>query len=168
MTRTPRTKHDEEISKWIPRHEVEALLGVSSRTLRRWEGPRLRVRRFDGRRTAYVHRDDVERLRSARAGHTMHKKELAVLEGLRAGKSHLDIMRETRLTLEDIERIRDLDARFDGGFVVDGRTAALLCDELELEQINSLALLAAVRKLIDRNRYLCNSRNSEPTMGRKS
>src|SRR5262245_33795303 len=90
---------------WMPRSEAAELLGVSTRTLRRWEGRGLRtmVIRRGKLPVALVNRTDVERLRIARVGIPAYQVEGAVLGALLAGQQPDVIVREHRVSLAEIE-----------------------------------------------------------------
>jgi hypothetical protein len=103
---------------WIPRREAARILNVSLPTILRWEGPRFRITstrdKWD-RIAWFVNADDVERVRLERLGPTMAEIEAFVLTELAAGKTASEIVRAgRRVTLADVERIRDQDARCRG------------------------------------------------------
>lgn len=134
---------------WIPRREAARILNVSLPTILRWEGPRFRITSTHdvaGRVAWFVNADDVERVRLERLGPTMAEIEAFVLTELAAGKTASEIVRAgKRVTLADVERIRDQDARLSGAFVVDAATARELRQMFAIESMNSASLLAHVR-----------------------
>jgi hypothetical protein len=99
----------------------------------------------------FVHAADVERVRLQRIGPTMHELESFVLTELAAGRTASEIVRSGhQVTLGDVERIRDLDARLSGGFVIEAANASELRQLLNLEAISGAILLAHVRALWQR------------------
>jgi len=140
---------------WLPRREAARILNISLPTILRWEGPRFRIkatRDKRGRLAWFVCAADVERVRLERLGPTMHELESFVLSELAAGRSASEIVRSGHhVTLGDIERVRDLDARLSGGFVVDAAIAHELRQLLSVDSMTAEALLAHVRALVRRN-----------------
>jgi hypothetical protein len=139
---------------WIPRREASKILQCSLATILSWSGPRFRVREDQdryGRRAWYVHREDVERVRLERVGPAMHEIETFVLGALAEGKSATEIVRSgKRVTLSDIERIRDQEARLSDGCVVDGSTMRELRTLLGIDRIDARILLVEVRNIVTR------------------
>jgi len=138
---------------WIPRKEAALLLKVSLPTILSWAGPRFRVAhvKTKARIKWFVHAQDVERVRLQRIGPTAHELESFVLTELAAGRSASEIVRSGhQVTLNDIERIRDLDARLSGGFVVDAATTSELRHLFNVEGISGPLLIAHVRALRQR------------------
>jgi hypothetical protein len=71
-----------------------------------------------------------------------------VLTELAAGSSASEIVRSGhQVTLGDVERIRDLDARLSGGFVVDAAISNELRQLFNAEAMSGPLLLAHVRAL---------------------
>ena len=136
---------------WIPRREAARILNVSLPTILRWEGPRFRItstREKSGRVSWFVNVEDVERVRLQRLGPTMAETEAFVLSELAAGRTASEIVRAgRRVTLADVERIRDQDARLSGSCVVDVPTARELQQILGVPSIDGGLLLAHVRAL---------------------
>src|SRR6266436_1484927 len=133
---------------WIPRKEAVQLLKVSLPTILSWAGPRFRVAQVKtkARIKWFVHAADVERVRLQRIGPTMHELESFVLTELAAGRSASEIVRAGhQVTLGDVERIRDLDVRLSGGFVVDAATSSELRHLLNIEAMSGPLLLAHIR-----------------------
>jgi hypothetical protein len=149
---------------WIPRREAARILNVSLPTILRWEGPRFRItstRDNSGRVAWFVNADDVERVRLERLGPTMAEIEAFVLSELAAGKTASDIVRAgMRVTLADVERIRDQDARLSGACVVDAATARELRQMFAAESMTGPLLLTHVRALWQRIDYLAARLNS--------
>jgi hypothetical protein len=112
---------------WIPRKEAARILKVSLPSILSWAGPRFRVREEKNRSRIrwFVHADDVERVRHRqRLGPTMSELESFVLTELAAGRTASEIVRAGRqVTLGDVERIRDQDARLSGACIIDATTA---------------------------------------------
>jgi hypothetical protein len=139
---------------WIPRREAARILNVSLPTILRWEGPRFRItstRDNAGRVAWFVNGEDVERVRLERLGPTMAEIEAFVLNEVAAGRTASEIVRAgRRVTLADVERIRDQDARLSGAFIVDAATARELRQEFALDSMNGALLLAHVRALRER------------------
>jgi hypothetical protein len=139
---------------WIPRREAARILNVSLPTILRWEGPRFRItstRDAAGRVAWFVNADDVERARLERLGPTMAEIEAFVLTELAAGKTASEIVRAgKRVTLADVERIRDQDARLSGAIVVDAAVARELREIFATDSMNGPHLLAHVRALRQR------------------
>jgi hypothetical protein len=78
----------------------------------------------------------------------MHELESFVLSELAAGRSASEIVRAGRqVTLADVERIREQDARLSGGFVVDAAIASELRRSFNVEAMSETILLAQVRAL---------------------
>ena len=136
---------------WIPRREAARILNVSLPTILRWEGPRFRITstRDNAERVAwFVNAEDVERVRLERLGPTMAEIEAFVLSELAAGKTASAIVRAgRRVTLADVERIRDHDSRLSGGLVIDTDTARELRQALGIESISAAQLLTQVHAL---------------------
>lgn len=142
---------------WIPRKEAARILKVSLPTILSWAGPRFRVAQVKtkSRIKWFVHAADVERVRLQRIGPTMHELESFVLAELAAGSSASEIVRSGhQVTLGDVERVRDLDARLSGGFVVDAAVASELRQLLGVASLDAPYLLAQVRALIARTDLL--------------
>ena len=153
-TEREKTRHEKlDSATWIPRKEAARILKVSLPTILSWAGPRFRVREEKGRSRIrwFVHADDVERVRLQRLGPTMSELEAFVLTELAAGRTASEIVRAGRqVTLGDVERIRDQDARLSGAWLIDPTTARELCAVLAVERMNGPVLLAHVRALVDR------------------
>ena len=136
---------------WIPRREAARILNVSLPTILRWEGPRFRItstRDAAGRVAWFVNADDVERARLERLGPTLAEIEAFVLTELAAGKTASEIVRAgKRVTLADVERIRDQDARLSGACVVEACAVRELRQTLAVESLTGSVLLAHVRDL---------------------
>jgi hypothetical protein len=136
---------------WIPRREAARILNVSLPTILRWEGPRFRItstRDAAGRVAWFVNADDVERVRLERLGPTMAEIEAFVLTELAAGKTASEIVRAgKRVTLADVERIRDQDARLSGAIVVDAAIARELRDLFGIDSMSPGSLIAHARAL---------------------
>ena len=139
---------------WIPRREAARILSISLNTVLRWEGPRFRItstRDSAGRIVWFVNAADVERARLQRLGPTMHELESFVLSELARGSSASAIVRSNHhVTLADIERIRDHDARLSGACVIDPVTTSELRQLLGAEAINASSLLKHVTDLVAR------------------
>jgi hypothetical protein len=139
---------------WIPRREAARILNVSLPTILRWEGPRFRItstRDQAGRVAWFVNAEDVERVRLERLGPTMAEIEAFVLTELAAGKTASEIVRAgKRVTLADVERIRDQDARLSGALVLDTATVLALRAAFDLNQISGAVLLKNARALVQR------------------
>jgi hypothetical protein len=136
---------------WIPRREAARILNVSLPTILRWEGPRFRITsttdKWD-RIAWFVNADDVERVRLERLGPTMAEIEAFVLTELAAGKTASEIVRAgKRVTLADVERIRDQDARLSGAFVVDAATARELRRTLGADVLSQTLMLTHVQSM---------------------
>ena len=139
---------------WIPRREAARILNVSLPTILRWEGPRFRItstRDKWNRVSWFINAEDVERARLERLGPTMSEIEAFVLSELAAGRTASEIVRAgRRVTLADVERIRDQDARLSGAFVVDSSTARELREMFAVDLLSSALLLAHVRAIRQR------------------
>jgi hypothetical protein len=138
---------------WIPRKEAARILKVSLPTILSWAGPRFRVEQVKTRSRIkwFVHAADVERARLQRLGPTAHELESFVLSELAAGRTASEIVRAGHhVTLGDVERIREQDARLSGGFVVDAATALELRQLLGVDAINGRTVLAHMRAKIQR------------------
>jgi hypothetical protein len=137
---------------WIPRREAARILNVSLPTILRWEGPRFRIastRDKWGRLSWFINAADVERVRLERLGPTMSEIEVFVLSEIAAGRTASEIVRAGhRVTLDDVERIRNQDARLSGGLVLDAVTMRELRDLLNVESMNGALLLAHVRAMM--------------------
>lgn len=104
-----------------------------------------------GRRSWFVNAVDVERVRLERLGPTMHELEAFVLSELARGTTPSAIVRSNhRVTLEDVERIRDLDARLSGASIVDPATSSELRQLLDIKVLTASALLTGVSNLVAR------------------
>ena len=161
------------LTAWMPRREACELLQASVSTLRDWEGKRFRVkwaRSTGGKPLAYYHRDDIERVRLEKLGPRQWEIERHVLDALAAGKTPWAILREvTHVTLADVERIRDHDARLSNACILDGASVRELRQLLELEAMTAPVLVAHVRAVVERVERLAEklaslrqSRRSEP------
>jgi hypothetical protein len=139
---------------WIPRREAARILNVSLPTILRWEGPRFRItstRDKWGRVAWFVNAADVERARLERLGPTMSELEAFVLTELAAGRTASEIVRAgRRVTLADVERIREHDASLSGGCVVDAATTRELRHLLGTDSVTGPLLLAQIRALVQR------------------
>jgi DNA-binding transcriptional MerR regulator len=173
--KTPRKKRGRpsDLTAWMPRREACKLLQCTVSTLRAWEGKRFRVKRVkatNGSPFAYYHRDDIERVRLERLGPRQWEIERHVLDALAAGKTPNAILHEvTHVTLADIEKIRDHDARLSGACVLEVGDVRALRQLLEVEQMTGPALVANVRAVVERVERLAeklaslrHSRRSEP------
>jgi hypothetical protein len=138
-------------STWIPRREAARILNVSLPTILRWEGARFRItstRDNAGRVAWFVNAEDVERVRLERLGPTMAEIEAFVLTELAAGKTAGEIVRAgRRVTLADVERIRDQDARLSSALVIDSATARGLRQALGVDALDPPLLLAHVQSM---------------------
>ena len=126
---------------------------VSLPTILSWAGPRFRVEQVTTRSRIkwFVHAADVERVRLQRLGPTAHELESFVLAELAAGRTASEIVRAGhQITLGDVERIREQEARLSGGFVVDARTTLELRQLFGAESMNGSVVLAYVRALVTR------------------
>ena len=139
---------------WIPRREACELLQVSKTTIRSWEGKRLRATSrttSDGTIRWFYHRDDVERARLDRLGPRQWEIERHVLTSLAEGRRPFEIIHEvTHVTLADVERIRDHDARLSGACIVEAECVRELRQLLDLETVNGRMLVLHVRALVER------------------
>jgi hypothetical protein len=139
---------------WIPRREAARILSISLNTVLRWEGPRFRItstRDSGGRIVWFVNAADVERARLQRLGPTMHELESFVLSELARGSSASAIVRSNHhVTLADVERIRDHDARLSGACVIDPATSSELRQLVGAETLNASSLLKHVAALVAR------------------
>lgn len=158
---------------WMPRREACELLQSSITTLRGWEGKRFRVKRSqspDGSPRVYYHRDDIERVRLEKLGPRQWEIERHVLDALADGRTPMVILREvTHVTLADVERIRDHDARLSNACVLDPASVRELRQLLELEAMTAPILVTHVRAVVERVERLAEklasmrqSRRSEP------
>ena len=159
---------------WMPRGEACQLLQASVTTLRNWEGKRFRVKRTrattDGTERVYYHRDDVERVRLEKLGPRQWEIERHVLDALAAGRTPWAILHEvTHVTLADIERIRDHDARLSNACILDPASVRELRQLLEVEAMTAPVLVAHVRAVVERVERLAEklaslrqTRRSEP------
>jgi hypothetical protein len=154
---------------WIPRREAARILNVSLPTILRWEGARFRItstRDNAGRISWFVNADDVERARLERLGPTMAEIEAFVLSELAAGKTASAIVRAgKRVTLADVERIRDQDARLSGAMILDPITARELRRMFTVESMSAevlLAHVAALRQRVDLLAARLNRASFEP------
>lgn len=162
-----------DLVAWMPRREACQLLQSSITTLRNWEGKRLRTKRSrstDGTERVYYHRDDVERVRLEKLGPRQWEIERHVLEALAAGRSASAILHElTHVTLADVERIRDHNARLSGACVLETAEVRLLRQLLDVEHMTGAVLVANVQAVVERVERLAeklaslrHSRRSEP------
>lgn len=162
-----------DLVAWMPRREACQLLQASVSTLRAWEGKRFRVkwaRATDGQPRAYYHRDDIERVRLEKLGPRQWEVERHVLDALAEGRSPSAILHEvTHVTLADVERIRDHDARLSGACVLATGEVRELRQLLDVEQMSGAVLVAHVRAVVERVERLAeklaslrHSRRSEP------
>lgn len=153
-----RTKENLRASKldpatWIPRKEAARILKVSLPTILSWAGPRFRVTEVKTKERIrwFVHAADVERVRLQRVGPTVHEVEAFVLSELAAGRTAREIVCAGRqITLGDVERIRDQDARLSGAFIVDTVAAAELRQTFNVETLGAASLVAQIRMLRQR------------------
>lgn len=162
-----------DLVAWMPRREACQLLQASVSTLRAWEGKRFRVkwsRSTSGQPWAYYHRDDIERVRLEKLGPRQWEVERHVLDALAKGRSPSAILHEvTHVTLADVERIRDHDARLSGACIVETADVRALRQLLDVEQMTGPVLVANVRAVVERVERLAeklaslrHSRRSEP------
>ena len=161
VDKTRREKLDS--ATWIPRKEAARILKVSLPTILSWAGPRFRVREENSRSRIrwFVHAEDVERVRLQRLGPTMSELESFVLTEIAAGRTASEIVRSGRqVTLADIERIRDQDARLSGACIIDATTARELRQIFAIESMSAPLLLAHVRALRQRADALAGRLNS--------
>jgi len=139
---------------WIPRKEAARILNISLPTVLRWEGPRFRItwtRDPSGRKLCFVNAEDVERVRFERLGPKMDELERYVLAGLAAGRTPSEMVRDGhRVTLEDVQRIRDLDVQLSGAFTVHPDEAVELRQLLDLPTIDGRLLVTRVLDLVSR------------------
>lgn len=158
----------ENLAAWMPRREACEVLNSSRSTLRAWEGKRFRAKRVGRGRDVrvYYHRDDVERTRLDKLGPRQWEIERAVLSSLDAGDSPFQILaRLSHVTLGDVERIRDHDARLSGACIVEREHVRELRQLLGVEMFRGETLVAHVRALVLRVEKLAVSRTnrtSEP------
>lgn len=163
-----------DLVAWMPRGEACQLLQASVTTLRNWEGKRFRVKRTaattDGTSRVYYHRDDVERVRLEKLGPRQWEVERHVLDALAQGRTPSTILHEvTHVTLADVERIRDHDARLSGACILETAEVRTLRQLLDVEQMTGAVLVAHVRAVVERVERLAeklaslrHSRRSEP------
>jgi DNA-binding transcriptional MerR regulator len=162
-----------DLVAWMPRREACQLLQASVSTLRAWEGKRFRVkwsRSTDGQPRAYYHRDDIERVRLEKLGPRQWEIERHVLEALAAKRTPNAILHDvTHVTLADIEKIRDHDARLSGACILEAGEVRELRQLLDVEMMTGPALVLHVRAVVERVERLAEklaslrqSRRSEP------
>lgn len=151
---------------WMPRREACQLLQSSVTTLRNWEGKRLRVkhaRATDGTTRVFYHRDDVERVRLEKLGPRQWEIERHVLDALAQERSPNAIIHElSHVTLADVERIREHDARLSGACIIDAASVRELRQLLDVEVMTGAALVAHVRALVQRVEYLAGRLATRP------
>lgn len=150
-----KTDDEGKITTWIPRREACEILQVATSTLMSWRGARFRMKTTnhpgDGTIRWFCHRDDVERVRLERIGPRLWELERYVLESLLAGKRAAAIIQgHTHVTLADVERIRDQDARLSGACVLDRECVRELRQLLDIEAMAGPALVLQVRALVER------------------
>ncbi len=141
---------------WCPRSEACRILSTSKQTILRWKDPvsfrMVSKREPGGRLRWYVHVADVERKRLERLGPTLHEVEKFVVYELRRGQRPDQIIESDlhRVTLGDVERIRDHAARLAGGVWIDPDTSSELRALLSTDAITPAVLLAHVRSMVAR------------------
>lgn len=139
---------------WMPRREACQLLQSSVTTLRNWEGKRLRVkhaRSTDGTTRVFYHRDDVERVRLEKLGPRQWEIERHILDALAGERAPSAIIHElSHVTLADVERIRDHNARLSGACILDPASVRELRQLLDVEVMTGAVLVAHVRALVER------------------
>lgn len=87
-------------------------------------------------------------MRLERLGPTMAEIETFVLSELAAGRTASEIVRAgRRVTLADVERIRDQDTRLSGACVIDATSARELRQIFAIDSMDAALLLAHVRAL---------------------
>jgi hypothetical protein len=90
----------------------------------------------------------------------MAEIEAFVLTELAAGKTASEIVRAgKRVTLADVERIRDQDARLSGACILDAATTRDLQQVLAIDSMNGALLLAHARALRQRIEVLAGRLN---------
>lgn len=156
----PRKQNKLEIKadpdSWIPRKEAARILSVSINTIVRWAGPRFRIKwtrdSVSGRKLCFVNAADVERVRLERLGPTMHELEAFVLSELAAGKTPSEIVRskQNRVTLEDVQRIRELESQLAGALFIHPQEASELRQLLDADIVDGAALVRHVRAIVER------------------
>ena len=176
-TRTPHRKSSgrsaPDVAVWIPRRETAELLQVAYSTMATWAGPRFRMKKapaHNGTVRWYCHRDDVERVRLERLGPRLWELERHVLASLAENKPASSIILELEhVTLGDVERIRDHDARLSGACVLDPASVYELRQLLDVEVMSGATLVLHVRALVERVERLAGrlamarqTRHSEP------
>jgi hypothetical protein len=143
---------------WIPRKEAARILNISLPTVLRWEGPRFRITwtlDASGRKLCFVNAEDVEHVRLERLGPKMDELERYVLAGLAAGRTPSEMVRDGhRVTLEDVQRIRDLDAQLSGAFTVQPAEASELRQLLDVDVVDGSSLVRRVREVVVRAEML--------------
>jgi hypothetical protein len=139
---------------WMPRGEAARILHVSRMTISRWESQQLRATStIDpwGRTTWFVNVADVERLRLERLGPKMAELESLVLSELEEGKTAINIVRtHPHVTLEDVQRIRDLASHLSGALIVQPAEASELRVLLDANVVDGPSLVRHVRALVER------------------
>jgi hypothetical protein len=120
-----------------------------------WRGARFRMKTTkhpgDGTLRWFCHREDVEQTRLERLGPRLWELERYVLESLIEGKRAAEIIQgRTHITLADVERIRDQDARLSGACVLDAECVRELRQLLDIEAMTGRLLVLHVRALVER------------------
>jgi hypothetical protein len=105
-----------------------------------------------GRTVWFVNVADLERVRLERLGPRMAELESLVLAELAQGKTASEIVRANsrHVTLEDIQRIRDLDAHLSGAIVVHPAEASELRQLLDASVVDGPSLVRHVRTVVER------------------
>ncbi len=150
---------------WIPRKEAARILYISLPTVLRLAGPSFRIawtRDPSGRKLCFVNAADVERVRLERLGPKMDELERLVLSQLASGKTPNEIVCAHRhVTLEDIQRIRDLSVHMCGGFIVNPPEATEVRKYLDESVVDGISLAQHVRAIVERMDKLARARDAE-------
>jgi hypothetical protein len=154
MARKSKRQSSIDFAVWLPRREAAQILQVSRQTILNWQGSRFRVMSQTnprGQKVWFVHREDVERERLRRLGPTTHELEVFVLSALAEAKSASEIVRSGHgVTLADVERIREHEARLSGACVLDATTMRELRGVLGIDSVDGRTLLERVREIAER------------------
>lgn len=154
MKRRPR-QNELDPATWMPRGEAARILHVSRMTISRMQGRQLgstSIRDESGRTVWFVNVADLERVRLERLGPRMAELEALVLSELAQGRTASEIVRgnNRHVTLEDIQRVRDLDAHLSGAIVVHPAEASELRQLLDASVFDGPSLVQHVRAVVER------------------
>ena len=150
---SPKKFDDGDRSEWMPRSEAAKLFDVSVRTMQRWAHRwgnrqlRTMVVPRGKQRITLMNRADVERLHKTRFGRPPHEVDAEVMAALRRGDSPEVIVREHRVSLDELEQVRTRFLRLTDARLLEGPTVRLICEALESTSFDPSLIVGALRAL---------------------